>query len=46
MIVLDNQTKVYQRMKLLGSVSALSLSLSLSLSPLPSLPLLSLEGQF
>ena len=28
MIVLDNQTKVYQKMKLLGSVSALSLSLS------------------
>ena len=32
MVVLDNQTKVYQRMKLLGSVSVVSLSLSLSLS--------------
>ena len=48
MIVLDNQTKVYQKMKLLGSVSVLSLPLppplSLSHSVTSSLPLLTVGG--
>lgn len=56
MIVLDNQTKVYQKMKLLGSVSVLpslppslfptlTISLSLLLS-LPPFSLLHFGGQF